>query len=80
MLDPRIALISDLLEDHFSGRWIMTGSGSGFVIFAAGPEDSEADATLLRGMIASRFRAEDDASVDGINGDEIHVVSLLTDS
>ena len=79
-LDPRIALISDLLEDHFSGRWIMTGSGSGFVIFAAGPEASEADATLLRGLIASRFRAGDDASVDGIHGDEIHVVSLLTGS
>ena len=80
LVDSRIALISDLLEDHFSGRWIMTGSGSGFVIFAAGPEASEADATLLRGLIASRFRAGDDASVDGIHGDEIHVVSLLTGS
>ncbi len=80
LLDPRIAQISDLLEDHFSGRWIMTGSGSGFVIFATGPEASEADATLLRGLIASRFRAGDDASVDGIHGDEIHVVSLLTGS
>ncbi|MGB1071410.1 MAG: 4-(cytidine 5'-diphospho)-2-C-methyl-D-erythritol kinase [Planctomycetota bacterium] len=79
-LDPRIAQISDLLEDRFSGRWIMTGSGSGFVIFATGPEASEADATLLRGLIASRFRAEDDSSVSGIQGDEIHVVSLLTGS
>lgn len=79
-LDPRIALISDLLEDQFSGRWIMTGSGSGFVIFADGPDASEADATLLRGLIASRFWAGDDASVDGIHGDEIHVVSLLTGS
>ena len=79
-LDSRISRISDLLEVHFPGRWIMTGSGSGFVIFADSSEVSEADATLLKGMLSSGIPAGDDVSVSGILGDEIHVVPLLTGS
>lgn len=77
-LDSRITLIADMLEAQFPGRWIMTGSGSGFVIVAENLEASESDAALLKGEIDSGVLDVDSSSESRIQDKGIFVVPLQT--
>ncbi|OUU24478.1 MAG: hypothetical protein CBC13_03520 [Planctomycetia bacterium TMED53] len=77
-LDARISSISLLLEDLFPGRWIMTGSGSGFVIVADSQDASSEDACQLRKAIPRALTLEDGFSERIFAESGIHVVPLLT--
>ncbi len=79
-LDSRIETISALLEVQFSGRWIMTGSGSGFVIVADSQEASVEDSRHLRKILQSEPLLKDGSFANVLAESRIFVVPLMTDS
>jgi len=84
IVDPRIRIIADLLEVHFAGRWLMTGSGSGFVILSAQRKFAQEDSDLLGqtlkllGQTLKESVSEDRRESSNIHSGEIKVVPLLT--